>query len=72
MDVRPNTKEDFLALPEGPEIDIKIDGDVRIPVMRATCAVFNEATDIIYATDDTGVAWQIGLYQDGTWFKRRV
>lgn len=73
---RPKTVAEILALPEGPSFgaeDRVIDGrTVRVPIMRPIAVVpWGSDDDIVHCFDADGVAWKLGIYADGTWFKRR-
>jgi hypothetical protein len=74
-DNRPQTVEEFAALPVGPIIaeDRIIDGQkVTMPVMPKVMAIYHNETDLISYLDDDGSVWTLGRYTDGRWFRWRA
>lgn len=43
-----------------------------MPIAPQVVATWHEESDILGYTDNEGVAWALGQYADGSWFRRRA
>lgn len=72
----PATAQEFMSLPIGPAFGsttFERNGEViRVPYMRPIVAFFVAEDIPISVVDADGERWILGLYADGSWFRKRA